>query len=704
MSAFIVVKTSLRVIAVCFWFSSVTSWAASAESEHVCDAAKCGLQFSTSNSNSITTDAPLLRTDVEMDINGTALRTVVKQTFKNTGGQWVEGIYSFPLPNGAAVNELRMKIGQREIIGEIQERQLAEKTYQNAKQSGRKASLLKAHRPNLFTTKVANIGPFEEVVITIVYFKELPLSIEAQQVRFPMVIGPRYTPRGGSKHKELGSPVERTKSDFVALPNIPTVVSSPAEQNLLTININLNLGVPLAVIKSLYHQVDVEQQGTQYQIRLTKGSVIANRDFVLEFAPQHDMKPRAVLLSEQRHGFDYGLLMIMPPVSETIQSLPREVTFILDRSGSMSGTSIVQAKAAMKYALDQLKAGDKFNIVQFNSTSNSLFEQTMDFSPATLSKAKNFIQRLSATGGTEMLGALTLALGAEGSNAHVQQLIFITDGNVSNETALFNFIEENLGKRRLFTVGIGSAPNHYFLRHAAEAGSGFHLAIGDIGEVEERMTEMLNKIKTPLLTDITVSLENPHGETLNQTSIKPEEEVNEIEIWPRVIPDLYVGEPIAIAIRSRKPGVKLRIDGKLPDYHWHTVATLSGGQRRGGLAELWGQRKIHSLMADHRRARNDEVVQLQLREQIIHTALSSHLVSKFTSLVAVEKQPSNPNQYPNKTKSIPRHLPHGWSKQSWVTSLPRTGTNTKQRLGVGIFLITMFAVSAWYFQSRRGVS
>ena len=162
MSAFIVVKTSLRVIAVCFWFSSVTSWAASAESEHVCDAAKCGLQFSTSNS--ITTDAPLLRTDVEMDINGTALRTVVKQTFKNTGGQWVEGIYSFPLPNGAAVNELRMKIGQREIIGEIQERQLAEKTYQNAKQSGRKASLLKAHRPNLFTTKVANIGPFEDFV------------------------------------------------------------------------------------------------------------------------------------------------------------------------------------------------------------------------------------------------------------------------------------------------------------------------------------------------------------------------------------------------------------------------------------------------------------------------------------------------------------------------------------------------------------
>ena len=370
----------------------------------------------------------------------------------------------------------------------------------------------------------------------------------------------------------------------------------------------------------------------------------------------------------------------------------------------MSGTSIVQAKAAMKYALDQLKAGDKFNIVQFNSTSNSLFEQTMDFSPATLRKAKNFIQRLSATGGTEMLGALTLALGAEGSNAHVQQLIFITDGNVSNETALFNFIEENLGKRRLFTVGIGSAPNHYFLRHAAEAGSGFHLAIGDIGEVKERMTEMLNKIKTPLLTDITVSLENPHGETLNQTSIEPEEEVNEIEIWPRVIPDLYVGEPIAIAIRSRKPGVKLRIDGKLPDYHWHTVATLSGGQRRGGLAELWGQRKIHSLMADHRRARNDEVAQLQLREQIIHTALSSHLVSKFTSLVAVEKQPSNPNQYPNKTKSIPRHLPHGWSKKSWVTSLPRTGTNTKQRLGVGIFLITMFAVSAWYFQSRRGVS
>ena len=632
-----------------------------------CKQLSCGLELNTEEGE--TYAAPILNTDVKITVSGVALRAVVKQQFQNPSAEWVEGVYSFPLPTGAAVNELRMKVGERVIVGEIHERQQAEQRYQQAKKTGRKASIVKAHRPNLFTTKVANLGPGETVEVEIAYFQELPLSTDMQQLRFPMVIGPRYAPAANNESNEAALDS--------SLPSIPTVTDGPAGHNPVSIEVLLNLGVNLAAIRSLYHEVAIEHRDTNYRVTLSDGAVPADRDFVLEFAPATSAIPETALLSEQNDTYQYGLVMLMPPQASAGARLAREVTVILDRSGSMGGASIVQAKAALLLALEQLTPRDRFNIVQFNSTSDQLFAEYTAVSPETLQLAKSYVGKLTATGGTEMMGALARAFKLVGSPEHVQQVVFITDGNVSNETQLFNYIEGELRNRRLFTVGIGSAPNQYFLQQAAASGRGFHTAIGDLSEVEQRMSAMFKKLQKPLLRDIEITLID---DTVGGAPAK------QIAYWPKKIPDLYAGEPLAMSVRAKPGPVKLRLAGKLPDRHWHADLTLHGGQQRRGLAELWGQRKIDSLMSDYRRAVAKPERQAEIRQAVIDTALESHLVSKFTSFVAVDKTPSNIALDKNVAKKVARNLPHAWTLGKTAGVLPQTATDANWRIMSGLVL------------------
>lgn len=652
-----------------------------------CAQSRCGLSITSESGDS--TSAPILATAVNMTVSGVAIRTLVKQSFTNPTNDWVEGIYSYPLPEGAAVNELRMRIGDREVLGEIHERERAEKKYTAAKITGRKASIVNAHRPNLFTTKVANLGPRERVDIEIAYFSELALSNARQEIRFPMVVGPRYSPVQRHDISRI-TPEANVANDN---PYIPTHAHDDPSHNPLSLEINLNIGVPMATINSLYHEINVTQATpTTYNIQLVDNTVPANRDFVLEFTPTVSDTPRTAFLTESTNDYHYGLIMLMPPATGLINNLPREVTFILDRSGSMGGTSIVQAKAALLRAFDDLRADDQFNLIVFNDTSHALFEDVVDASAVNLQLAKQYLARLRANGGTEMLASLKLALDKPTANSRVQQVIFITDGNVSNESELFTFIESRLGNRRLFTIGIGSAPNQHFLQHAAAVGGGLHTFIGAQDEVHERMAVLFKKLKQPMLSDITISAISP--QTDNQSAI---------EYWPQTLPDLYADEPLAVAFRTRRMPVDISLSGKLPDRHWHTSATLAGGQLRRGISELWGQRKITSLMNDYRRHQFDQARQNTYRQEVIDTALQHHLVSKFTSLVAVERIRSNPTNEANNTRTVARNLPHGWRGFSANSKLPQTATSAKKRILVGLGFILALLLFRQYSARKNGL-
>ena len=389
------------------------------------------------------------------------------------------------------------------------------------------------------------------------------------------------------------------------------------------------------------------------------------------------------------------LLMLLPPQVEGEGArLPRETIFVIDTSGSMHGTSIQQARSALLLALARLQPEDTFNVIQFNSRTWKLFDQPVAADRPAIELARAYVERLGANGGTEMLSALTAAfsqrgelesnrvyverLGANGGTEmlsaltaafsqrgelesnRVRQVIFITDGSVGNEAQLFAYIHENLGERRLFTVGIGSAPNSHFMTRAAKFGRGTFTYVGTAGEVSEKMGELFRKLESPVLSHIELDFED-----------------DRVEVWPQRIPDLYLGEPVVVTARLPDVPSGLDVRGRRGEQPWGIGFQLRGGKTHSGVAKLWARRKIAALMDSMdsmtEGADRDEV-RAQVVAQVIDVALQHHLVSKFTSLIAVDVTPTAPHGSPmakGMTKAVPTQLPAGWSHQHTVGTLPK---------------------------------
>lgn len=546
-------------------------------------------------------EAPLLHTAIEAQVAASIVRVRVVQEFLNPTNQWLEGRYLFPLPEMAAVDGLKLWVGQGYIEGEIRERVQAEQEYAAARAEGRKASLVSQERPNLFTTHLANIPPGEIVRVEIRYQQDLSFRDGEYSLRVPLAI----TPRAASTLDEVNLPeaAALTRDDPVEL------------------QIDLQPGFPLAGIESLYQQVAIEQSGDHYRVSLLPGEDVG-RDFLLRWWPQPDGQTAVSLFEESWQGRHYSLLTLMPPIIAGDDQVPvRELLLVIDTSGSMQGESLQQARAALLWTLDRLRPQDRFNIIQFNSRSEALFDEPVRADSANLQQARSYVEGLAADGGTEMLPAIELAFAMPGSaETELSQLVFITDGAVGNEQALYQAIEQGLGTRRLFTVGIGAAPNSAFMTRAAEAGRGSFSFIGATEDVGERMQALFAKLASPVLTDLELYSDDS------------------IEYWPNPLPDLYAGEPLTVAIRSEQPLAALTLSGQLDGSGWVTTLGTTGATAAQGVHRLWARRKIRQIMSDA----NLGIAAADIRAEVVETALEHQLVSQYTSLVAVDKVPVRP--------------------------------------------------------------
>src|SRR5262249_13113939 len=362
-----------------------------------------------------------------------------------------------------------------------------------AKASGRKASLLTEERPNIFTAAVANIGPYEPVEIAIEYQDTVPYDGAEFALRFPLVVAPRYA--GSDAGECEGDPPIPIESNEGAALNAATGLEAGAT-NPVHLSVELDPGFPLKWLYSPTHPIATQPIGELVQlVTLADDEVPADRDFVLRWAPATGRAPAATLLAESSGERLYALLMVMPPASTDAEyHIPREMIFIINTSGSMEGPSIAQAKMALLIALDQLQAHDRFNVIQFNSVTEQLFPHSVPADAGHVERARDFVESLQATGGTEMQPALAAALADGAAPGAVRQIVFMTDGAVSNEAALFEYIEQHLGESRLFTVGIGSAPNAFFMRKAAQFGRGTFTYVGSPSEVSTRMDELFHTL------------------------------------------------------------------------------------------------------------------------------------------------------------------------------------------------------------------
>ncbi|MBI1261142.1 MAG: marine proteobacterial sortase target protein [Rhizobiales bacterium] len=597
--------------------------------------------------------APLLATDVEIDVTGPMARTRVTQRFINPGDGWVEGKYVFPLPDNSAVDTLKMMIGDRVIEGQIKEKKEARQIYEEAKASGKKASLVEQQRPNVFTNSVANIGPNENIVIQIEYQQTVKQDKNTFSLRFPMVVAPRYTPQSavpqmvdfapGSGWGELRAP-EETPADDNTLDQPPVLHPDMGKVNPVALKVTLNAGFPLGDIESPHHKIKLTRDGKdKAHLTLADEVVPADKDFELVWKTAKTTAPSAALFREHVGNEDYVLVMLTPPeVADLGPAKPREAVFVIDNSGSMAGTSMDQAKESLLYALDDLTPGDTFNVIRFDDSLTVLFPQAVRADQENIATARHFVSSLSADGGTEMLPALKASLVDRRPNddSHVRQVIFLTDGAIANERELFAEITQHLGRSRLFTVGIGAAPNTYFMSRAAEAGRGTFTHIGESEQVVGRMKELLAKLRHPVMTNITANW--PDG--------------MESESWPNPIPDLYAGEPIIVSARMPKAAGTLVLKGEQAGKPWEVHMTLDAGDVRPGIGKLWARRKIQSLEADALLGGN----QTSIDQAILKTALDHHLVSRLTSLVAVDVTPTRPDGSPLVSKDMPVNLPEGW--------------------------------------------
>ncbi len=631
--------------------------------------------------------APQLRTDVTIEVTGMLARVRVKQRFSNPNGVWVEGVYVFPLPKDAAVDRLQMRYAERLIEGEIQERRQAEKTYQQARAKGQVASLLNQQRANIFTIAVANIPPGETVVIQIEYQQPVRWLDREFSLRFPMVVGPRYIPGRPLKSESESATAHGWAADTDQVPDAsqitpPVAVGAAEGFNPLQLRVVLHIGLALADIGSPYHPIRVEELAPgDYAVELAHGAVAAERDFVLRWRPALAAQPAAALFNEQWRGRYYSLLMVMPPRPEALPpSRGRELILVVDTSGSMHGASIEQARAALLSALQRLKPGDRFNVIQFNHTVQQLFDRAMPADQASLQRARRYVRGLKADGGTEMLPAMRRALYDPTPSGLLRQVVFLTDGAVGNEQAMFEAVAQDIGDSRLFSVGIGSAPNALLMRRAAQFGRGTFTYIGSTDEVEDKVAALFAQLSAPVLTDV----------QLHWDAEEPDASVVQT---PLPVPDLYAGEPLVVVVESGRRLRSVRIEGRLGTQVWRHTARLQGGADGAGVHALWARRMIDDWVV--RQVTGED--RAAARDAVLGLALEHHLVSRYTSLVAVDKTPRRPSASDLQSAAIPARLPATWSADAVFGRLPATATPAPLFMLLGLLGLVL----GWLVRERR---
>ncbi|WP_250655485.1 marine proteobacterial sortase target protein [Alkalimarinus coralli] len=684
--------------------------------------------------------ATLLEEEVAIRVSGLILTATLKQRFKNDTAEWLEAVYAFPLPENAALYKMDMQIGERRIKGVVKEKQQAKKIYQQAKKTGKKAALVEQHRPNLFTNHVANIPPGETIEISLEYNQVVRYDQGEFELRFPLTTTPRYFP--GEITSETGrkalmpADVAESVAEQIRQRNAGTAIdgsidaatgwalpttavpdahlispftiplkSVPENTHRVRLSATIDAGFPVESFNSSSHKITTQSQrpddskgatgAERYQVMLEEGQSAMERDFVLTWRPQIGSTPKAALFTETLQDELYSLLMVMPPQQLPEEMLlPREQIFVIDTSGSMGGESIRQAKASLEKALLNLRATDRFNVIEFNSATHTLFNSSVPADPQKISAALSYVRRLRADGGTEMSSALTAGFSGSVYPGYLRQVIFITDGSVGNERALFDQIQQQLGDSRLFTIGIGSAPNSYFMRKAAVFGRGTFTYIGDLKEVESKLARLFDKLRAPVLSDLAVSL----------TSAANEEAPSKHgESYPSRVNDLYLGEPVVQVIKHDKAASAINVTASSIGMYqshtplWEQSFELNGARQADGIATYWGRQKIESLM-DSASSGSDSATKAALREKVIEVALKHHLVSPYTSLVAVEEVISRPVDSALKSDAVPQLLPKGSTQK--MARLPQTATSSQWYLLVG-FLCYMLGIGLIY-QQRSG--
>lgn len=604
--------------------------------------------------NAVTSDGkplgacPLKHTDVKAQISGFLVRVNVTQEFENPFKDKIEAIYTFPLSQRAAVDEMTMRVGDRTVRGKIMKREEAQAVYEAAKERGNVAALLDQERPNIFTQSVANIMPGEKVTIQISYVEVLKYEAGSYEFVFPMVVGPRYNPGTPTGKQGVGYSPDTTQ-----VPDASRITPQPVKEGMraghdVSIEVLLDAGVPLDGFKSISHEIDTKQLNSHIaNVSLKNQETIPNKDFVLRYDVAGKKVEDAILTHRAERG-GFFTMILQPPDEPRVEDVtPKEIVFVLDTSGSMSGFPIDKAKESMKLALDGLYPRDTFNLITFAGDTSILFDKPVPATKENLDKAQKFLATREGGGGTEMMKAIKAALDPSDSQQHLRIVCFMTDGYVGNDMEIVGEIQKH-PNARVFSFGIGSSVNRYLLDKMSEEGRGEveYVSLQDDGSAAAKRFH--ERIRNPLLTDVSVDWNG----------------MPVADVYPQKIPDLFSAKPVVLSGRFTGAAKgTIRLKGKVSgrDVIKEIPVDFPDKQTSNDvLATLWARHRIDDLMAQDYKGIQQGNAKADVKETITQLGLEYRLLTQFTSFVAVEEMIITDGGQPRKVE-VPVEMPEGVS-------------------------------------------
>lgn len=598
---------------------------------------------------------PLKHTDVQAEISGYIARVTVKQVFQNPFKDKIEAVYTFPLSENGAVDEMQMKVGTRVIKGSIKKREEARQIYDQARANGYVASLLDQERTNIFTQSVANIEPGKEIEITIKYIETLPYEAGKFSFTFPTVVGPRFIP-GEPVGKSGGGWANDTNQVPDASRITPNVVAEGQRTGHdISINVHLNAGMPVSQISSKLHEVQVHNTGnSQADISLTDKAAIPNKDFVLSWNVAEDaLKSGYVTYRDPsaKDGAGYFTVMLIPPKRITPDKVaPKEMVFVIDCSGSQSGAPLNKAKETMHYILDHMNANDTFQIIAFNSTQSQFADKPQPVSADMKAKARHFIDALQANGGTWMAPAVEKACAIPADGNRLRIVTFMTDGYVGNDYEVMGMIKKLRGKSRWFSFGTGNSVNRTLIDGMAKEGGGEAEYVLLNSSAEEVGKKFYDRISTPVLTDVEVKVDG----------------VTTKEVYPKEVSDVWAEKPLYFKGKYIKGGqgtivLKGFAAGK-PYEQKLNVRFPESDTKNRGVASMWARAKVDRLMSEDWFGAQSGQANKEIKDEITNVALDHHILTQYTSFVAVDESKVTKGD-PAKTVNVEVEMPDGVSRE-----------------------------------------
>jgi len=590
----------------------------------------------------------LTRTDIRATVTGPVAHTVVVQEWHNPNRGPVDGLYIFPLPDNAAVTDMRLRIGARLIEAEMRRREEARAAYEQARAEGRIAGLLDQERPNIFAQRVANIMPGMRLEVTLEFDQEVRCDDGACAYVLPTVVGPRFIP-------------DRQVDPGAIAP--PLVAPGSGTGQALSFALDLDAGIPVHDVQSPTHRMRIET-GRSGRASLTLAAddrARLDRDIEVRWRLGGRDPEFGVLAwrgapggrDDDRADAPWGAsdpgvfaLFLQPPVeADDALAAPRELVFLLDCSGSMHGAPIEAAREVVRRSLRAARPVDTLQILRFSDHASGLWSAPVAATPANVRRALEYLDTLQGEGGTEMISGIRAALDRPADRERLRIVALLTDGYIGNEAEILGEVRRLLGEARLFSFGIGSSVNRYLLENLAQEGKGAALFLGPGEASDDLVRRFVDRIATPVFTDIHLSWEGI--------------EVDDLE--PAAVPDLFAGQPLVIHGRYHRPGAgALVLEGRLRGRRQtlRRVVTLPAfAADNAALGRLWARARIDRLTREtYGRPHPDTVA------AITDLGLRFHLMTPYTSLVAIDPDVTNDGGE-SRGVDVPVEMPAGVSYQ-----------------------------------------